>query len=200
MEEGVDAGGLTLEWFNVLSKEMLNPNYALFVPSAEGMTYQPNRLSGINAEHLNYFKFIGRVIGMAVWLRECVWAYVGAIPLSLLVTPPPARAYLKQVYNDLHLDCHFTRSLYKHMLGNTPIFHDIESISPDYYKQLQWVLSNDIDAMGEDLALTFRQPPRHIFSLVPVFFNPFSTLTPPLSIFDRTAWKSTSWARTRLLT
>ena len=61
--------GLTREWFTVLSKEMFNPNYALFVPSAEGMTYQPNCLSAINPEHLNYFKFVGRVVGMAV----CPW-------------------------------------------------------------------------------------------------------------------------------
>ena len=77
-EEGVDAGGLTREWFLVLSKEMFDPNYALFIPSAEGMTYQPNGLSSINSVHLNYFKFVGRVVGMAVSLpplcavRQCV--------------------------------------------------------------------------------------------------------------------------------
>lgn len=31
-EEGVDAGGVTREWFETLTKEMFNPNYALFVP------------------------------------------------------------------------------------------------------------------------------------------------------------------------
>ena len=29
-EEGADAGGLTREWFLALSKEIFNPNYALF--------------------------------------------------------------------------------------------------------------------------------------------------------------------------
>lgn len=29
-EEGVDAGGVTREWFEVLTKEMFNPNYAIF--------------------------------------------------------------------------------------------------------------------------------------------------------------------------
>jgi|UniRef100_A0A7S4D375 hypothetical protein len=119
-EEGVDAGGLTREWFLVLSKEMFDPNYALFIPSAEGMTYQPNGLSSINSVHLNYFKFVGRVVGMAL-------------------------------FHDAHLDCYFTRSFYKHMLGITPTYHDIESISPDYYKQLVWALENDVD----DLEFTF---------------------------------------------
>jgi len=121
-EEGVDAGGLTREWFTVLAKEIFNPNYALFVPSMEGMTYQPNCLSAINPEHLSYFKFVGRVIGMAV-------------------------------FHDVHLDCYFTRSFYKHMLGITPTYHDIESISPDFFKQLVWTLANDLDAVP--LELTF---------------------------------------------
>lgn len=32
-EEGIDAGGLTREWFVILSKEIFNPNYCLFLPS-----------------------------------------------------------------------------------------------------------------------------------------------------------------------
>lgn len=30
-EEGMDAGGLTREWYSLLSREMFNPNYALFI-------------------------------------------------------------------------------------------------------------------------------------------------------------------------
>jgi E3 ubiquitin-protein ligase HUWE1 len=33
-EEGVDAGGVTREWFSVLARQMFNPDYALFKPSA----------------------------------------------------------------------------------------------------------------------------------------------------------------------
>ena len=32
-EEGIDAGGLTREWYLVLSREIFNPNYALFTPA-----------------------------------------------------------------------------------------------------------------------------------------------------------------------
>ena len=35
-EEGVDAGGVTREWFIVLSREIFNPNYALFEASLNG--------------------------------------------------------------------------------------------------------------------------------------------------------------------
>ena len=54
----------------------------------------------------------------------------------------------------MNLDCYFTRSLYKHMLGIPPTYHDIESISPEYYRHLRWILENDIDEL--DLALTMR--------------------------------------------
>lgn len=64
-EEGVDAGGLTREWYLTLSREIFNPNYALFSP-VDGATFQPNPLSTINTNHLDYFKFIGRVIGKAI--------------------------------------------------------------------------------------------------------------------------------------
>ncbi|CAG9795930.1 unnamed protein product [Diatraea saccharalis] len=68
-EVGLDYGGLAREWFFLLSKEMFNPYYGLFEYSAmDNYTLQINPNSGVcNEEHLNYFKFIGRVAGMAVY-------------------------------------------------------------------------------------------------------------------------------------
>jgi E3 ubiquitin-protein ligase HUWE1 len=36
-EEAADYGGVSREWYQELTKEMFNPNYALFTPSAEKM-------------------------------------------------------------------------------------------------------------------------------------------------------------------
>lgn len=65
----IDYGGLAREWFFLLSKEMFNPYYGLFEYSAmDNYTLQINPFSGLcNEEHLNYFKFIGKVAGMAVY-------------------------------------------------------------------------------------------------------------------------------------
>ncbi|KAK7752383.1 E3 ubiquitin-protein ligase tom1 [Diatrype stigma] len=113
-EEGVDAGGVTREWFQVLSRQMFDPNYALFVPvSSDRTTFHPNKLSGINDEHLMFFKFIGRVIGKAL--------YEGRV-----------------------LDCYFSRAVYKRILGKPVSVKDMESFDPDYYKSLVWMLENDI--------------------------------------------------------
>jgi len=113
-EEGVDVGGVTREWFSALARQMFNPDYALFKPSAvDRVTYQPNRNSWINPDHLSFFKFVGRIIG-------------------------------KAIYDGRLLDCYFTRSFYKHILNIDVDYKDIEAIDPEYFKSLEWILHNDI--------------------------------------------------------
>jgi hypothetical protein len=65
-EEGMDAGGVTREWYGVLAREIFNPNYALFTSSGDNVTFQPNAQSYINPDHQSYFKFVGRIIGKAI--------------------------------------------------------------------------------------------------------------------------------------
>ncbi|XP_057664452.1 E3 ubiquitin-protein ligase NEDD4 isoform X8 [Diorhabda carinulata] len=76
-EVGLDYGGLAREWFYLLSKEMFNPYYGLFEYSAmDNYTLQINPFSGLcNEEHLSYFKFIGRVAGMAVYHGKLLDAF-----------------------------------------------------------------------------------------------------------------------------
>lgn len=113
-EEGVDAGGVTREWFQVLSRQMFNPDYALFIPVAsDRTTFHPNKLSKVNEEHLQFFKFIGRIIG-------------------------------KALYEGRALDCHFSRAVYKRILGKSVSIKDMETLDLDYYKSLLWMLENDI--------------------------------------------------------
>jgi E3 ubiquitin-protein ligase HUWE1 len=113
-EEGVDVGGVTREWFSALARQMFNPDYALFKPSAQDrVTYQPNRNSWINPDHLSFFKFVGRIIG-------------------------------KAIYDGRALDCYFTRSFYKHILNIDVDYKDIEAIDPEYFKSIEWILHNDI--------------------------------------------------------
>ena len=78
----------------VLSREIFNPNYALFTAAADGATFQPNPLSMINMNHLDYFKFVGRVIGKAICDGQLMDAHftrlvklfeLFALPLFLLL-------------------------------------------------------------------------------------------------------------------
>ncbi|KAJ2753368.1 E3 ubiquitin-protein ligase tom1 [Coemansia pectinata] len=119
-EEGVDAGGVSREWFQALARQMFNPDYALFKPSAAGrVTYQPNPQSWVNPDHLQYFKFVGRIIG-------------------------------KAIVDQRVLDAYFTRSFYKHILGRKVDYRDMEAIDPSYYKSLEWILENDITELLEE--------------------------------------------------
>uniref|UniRef100_A0A8C5C1H0 E3 ubiquitin-protein ligase HACE1 n=1 Tax=Gadus morhua TaxID=8049 RepID=A0A8C5C1H0_GADMO len=120
-EEGMGQG-VVREWFDVLSNEIINPDYGLFTQSADGTTFQPNSNSSVNPDHLNYFCFAGQVLGLALYHRQLVNIY-------------------------------FTRSFYKHILGIPVNYQDVASIDPEYAKNLQWILDNDISDLG--LELTF---------------------------------------------
>lgn len=123
-EEGVDAGGVTREWFQVLARQMFNPDYALFNPVAsDRTTFHPNGLSSINPEHLQFFKFIGRMIG-------------------------------KALYENRVLDCHFSRAVYKRILDKAVSMKDMETIDLDYTKGMEWILGNDItDVITETFSI-----------------------------------------------
>jgi hypothetical protein len=55
------------EWFYQLSREMLNPYYGLFEQlSSDQYLLAINPNSSINPDHLSYFRFIGRIMGLAV--------------------------------------------------------------------------------------------------------------------------------------
>ena len=60
----------------MLSHEMFNPQFCLFEYSAhDNYTLQINPRSMVNPEHLTYFKFIGRVVGLAVFHQRFLDAF-----------------------------------------------------------------------------------------------------------------------------
>mmetsp|Transcript_9556 Transcript_9556/g.9165 ORF Transcript_9556/g.9165 Transcript_9556/m.9165 type:complete len:371 (-) Transcript_9556:625-1737(-) len=87
-EAGQDAGGLTREFYTELSREMFNPNYSLFLLSSSGSTYYPNHKSGIEKEHLRYFKFIGRILGKALLDEQYLDCYFVKTLYKMLLGEP----------------------------------------------------------------------------------------------------------------
>ena len=68
-EEGQDAGGLLREWYMIISKEIFNPGYALFmINPGDRVTYMPNPSSHCNPNHLSYFK-VKKIIILFFWQR-----------------------------------------------------------------------------------------------------------------------------------
>ncbi|KAL6863751.1 hypothetical protein ACP4OV_016654 [Aristida adscensionis] len=124
-EEGIDAGGLTREWYQLLSRVIFDKGALLFTTVGNNASFQPNPNSVYQTEHLSYFKFVGRVVA-------------------------------KALFDGQLLDVHFTRSFYKHILGAKVTYHDIEAVDPDYYKNLKWMLENDVSDVPD---LTFSMDP-----------------------------------------
>uniref|UniRef100_A0A2M4BBW2 HECT-type E3 ubiquitin transferase n=1 Tax=Anopheles marajoara TaxID=58244 RepID=A0A2M4BBW2_9DIPT len=120
-EEGLDYGGVSREWFFLLSHEVLNPMYCLFeYANKNNYSLQINPASYVNPDHLQYFKFIGRFIAMALYHGRFI--YSG-----------------------------FTMPFYKRMLNKKLTTKDIESIDPEFYNSLIWVRDNSIDECGLEL-------------------------------------------------
>ena len=116
-EEGLDYGGLSREFFYLLSHEMFNPFYCLFEYSAhDNYTLQISPHSDINPEHLSYFEFIGRVVGLAIFHQRFV-------------------------------DAFFVPAFYKMLLQKSVNVEDLEGIDADLYRSLKWTLDNPIEGV-----------------------------------------------------
>uniref|UniRef100_A0A3B1KHZ1 HECT-type E3 ubiquitin transferase n=1 Tax=Astyanax mexicanus TaxID=7994 RepID=A0A3B1KHZ1_ASTMX len=146
-EKGLDYGGVAREWFFLLSKEMFNPYYGLFEYSAtDNYTLQINPNSGLcNEDHLSYFKFIGRVAGMAV--------YHGKLLDGFFIRPFYKMMLGKQIsLNDMEsVDSEYYNSL-KWILENDPMDLDLRfCIDEDNFGQTYQV---DLKPSGSDMVVT----------------------------------------------
>ncbi|XP_058270737.1 E3 ubiquitin-protein ligase NEDD4-like isoform X4 [Hemibagrus wyckioides] len=146
-EKGLDYGGVAREWFFLISKEMFNPYYGLFEYSAtDNYTLQINPNSGLcNEDHLSYFKFIGRVAGMAV--------YHGKLLDGFFIRPFYKMMLGKPItLNDMEsVDSEYYNSL-KWILENDPTELDLRfCIDEDNFGQTYQV---DLKPNGSDMVVT----------------------------------------------
>ncbi|XP_072943876.1 uncharacterized protein Hecw isoform X2 [Epargyreus clarus] len=89
-EEGLDYGGPSREFFFLLSRELFNPYYGLFEYSAnDTYTVHVSPMSAFVDNHHEWFRFSGRVLGLALvhgYLLEA-W-FTRALYRALLRLPP----------------------------------------------------------------------------------------------------------------
>jgi len=86
-EEGQDAGGLLREWYIIISREIFNPMYALFCTSPGDRVTYT--INPSSHCNSNHLSY---------------FKFVG-------------RIIAKAVFDNKLLECYFTRSFYKHILG-----------------------------------------------------------------------------------
>jgi len=131
-EEGVDAGGVSKEFFQLLSAELFNPDFGLFkeLGKTRNLWFNPTGTAKFGIEGLSpidEYRVVGTVIGLAI-------------------------------YNDTLLDVSFPFAMYQILLNVFPeelTIEDFERFDPDTAKQMTYILElADKDEL-EDLDLYF---------------------------------------------
>eukprot|EP00603_Paraphysomonas_imperforata_P007013 CAMPEP_0114429338 /NCGR_PEP_ID=MMETSP0103-20121206/9428_1 /TAXON_ID=37642 ORGANISM="Paraphysomonas imperforata, Strain PA2" /NCGR_SAMPLE_ID=MMETSP0103 /ASSEMBLY_ACC=CAM_ASM_000201 /LENGTH=677 /DNA_ID=CAMNT_0001598659 /DNA_START=266 /DNA_END=2300 /DNA_ORIENTATION=- len=125
-EPGLDAGGVTREWYTLVSDQLFNPACGLFTySSVNQMCMQINPNSDIaNEYHLKYFHFAGRVLGKALMDNQ--------------ICP-----------------VHLVQPIYKHMMGWPITLRDLEHIDEEIYRHLIELLDmEDISMLYLDFSVT----------------------------------------------
>ncbi|XP_054168845.1 E3 ubiquitin-protein ligase HUWE1-like isoform X3 [Oppia nitens] len=120
-EEGQDAGGLLREWYTIISREIFNPMYALFTTSP--------------GDRVTY------MINSASHCNSNHLSYFKFV----------GRVIAKAIYDNKLLECYFTRSFYKHILGKLVKYTDMESEDYAFYQGLVFLLEHEVQDLGYEL-------------------------------------------------
>lgn len=123
-EEGQDAGGLLREWYTIISREIFNPMYALFTTSPGDRVTY--MINSASHCNTNHLTY---------------FKFVG-------------RVIAKAIYDNKLLDCYFTRSFYKHILGKSVKYTDMESEDYSFYQGLVFLLEHDVKELGYELTFS----------------------------------------------
>eukprot|EP00917_Polyrhabdina_sp_WS-2016_P028109 GHVP01059975.1.p1 GENE.GHVP01059975.1~~GHVP01059975.1.p1 ORF type:complete len:2759 (-),score=417.37 GHVP01059975.1:66-8342(-) len=115
-ERGVDAGGLTRDWIQQLSIQMASPNFGLFIKT-EG----------------SHDKYLPNPLSSIMPEYLEYFQFIGRIMAKSLILGMP-------------IDCHFTSSVYKHILGRKVDISDMKEADPNFYTGITWLLDNEITA------------------------------------------------------
>ncbi|PWA45461.1 Armadillo [Artemisia annua] len=75
-EEGIDASGLTREWYQLLSRVIFDKGALPSTTGGNNATFQPNPNFVYRTEHLSYFKFVGRVVAKALFDGRMLVTYL----------------------------------------------------------------------------------------------------------------------------
>ena len=126
-EDGVDAGGVRKEYYQIMLKQLLDPSFGMFqyYPETRLLWFNPN---GLDLATPDDFKLIGTLLGIAIF---------NSIILDL---PFPSYLYKKLKRNRTNLST----------------LSDLESIQPILAKSLKYLLDYDKDDIEEVFDFTFQ--------------------------------------------
>lgn len=126
LTEEATGPGVLREWFCLISREIFNPQNALFLSCPnDRRRFFPNPASGVNPGHLTYFKFCGRVIALALMHR-------------------------------VQIDVVLARAFFRQLAEESVRWEDIHDADPELYLSCKKILELDPEILDSDaLELTF---------------------------------------------
>mmetsp|Transcript_27729 Transcript_27729/g.42441 ORF Transcript_27729/g.42441 Transcript_27729/m.42441 type:complete len:755 (+) Transcript_27729:242-2506(+) len=126
-EPGIDAGGVTREFFELVSDQILDPDFGLFHSSQTNqqcMTINPASKISCLEDYLIYYRFFGRILGKALFDRQLIKG-------------------------------HLEKYIYKHLLGWPITFEDLKEQDEDYYSSCKKLVGmDDVSLMCLDFTAT----------------------------------------------
>ena len=123
-ELGADSGGLTREWYGLIAAQIFNPDFELF-KSSETNQNAFKPFEG-SIVHPNHLK---------------TFNFIGKVIGMGLI-------------DDIQLNCHFTKSFYKQILGIKPTLNDLLEVDADFHQSLVWISDNDLTGTLKDTSFT----------------------------------------------
>ncbi|TFK74857.1 HECT-domain-containing protein [Pluteus cervinus] len=157
-EEGLDGGGLRREWLTALPREICNLAYGLFKYAPSGGYMLVNSASGVNPNHLEYFHFFGRCLGLALLYEVSLDLRFPPSFYKVILHRPLRLEDLEIQDEDLH------RSL-KWTLENdiTGILEETFSVTDDHFGRLRrW----DLKQGGSRIPVTEQNKKEYVDAVV----------------------------------
>ena len=131
-------GGLTKEWFQLLVKQIFEPDYGMFVYHPHSRCYWFSVSDATKQANLREYNLIGVLMGLAVYNSIILDLHFPSICYRKLLTPPVVPANENTLVG----------------VVNNPSLEDLGEIMPDVAQSLQEILDYKGD-LEEDLLLNF---------------------------------------------
>lgn len=158
-EEGIDAGGLTREWFMEISKEVFDTKLPLFIISESDRSTlslnplycRPYSLFTLTSSFLSLFSFSNTNANSNDATKKSV---IKLAPSHLKYYKTFGIVMGKAVYESQLLNISFSNLFLKLLFGRSIEESDIIEDDPQFYSNLLSLQSMSIDSLGLDLTFT----------------------------------------------
>ncbi|GMT19380.1 hypothetical protein PFISCL1PPCAC_10677 [Pristionchus fissidentatus] len=140
-EAGIDQDGVFKEFLELTLKAVFNPNLSLFAFTSAGQLH-PSTLSHVQENHLDLFRFVGKMLAKAVYEGIVVDVQLAPVMLATLLGEKSLCA-----------------------------FDELAQFDPELYRSLSYVKKGSEDEVN-DMGLTFSTDESHMGKLITVDIIP----------------------------